>query len=181
MKEKNNKLIVIVNTIAIFFAMFLFSFMYEWFPNFLTAAIFPVNESLFEHLKLMFSSTMIVSLIVFFIFKLKHIKINNYFLGLFLSTLLQIVLYFIVYIPLYNHFGENLVIAMGLYLIVLIISEYSFYLIMTKIKNNDLYNAISTILLSISFFVLVYLTFNPRINDFFFDPIEEKYGINIYT
>lgn len=181
MREKNNKLIVIINTIAIFFTMFLFSFMYEWFPNFLTAAIFPVNESLFEHLKLMFSTTMIVSLIVFFIFKLRHIKINNYFFGLFLSTLFQIVIYFIIYIPIYNRFGESLVVAMGLYLIILIISEYIFYLIMTKLKNKDIYNAISMILLAFTFFILIYLTFNPRRNDFFFDPVEEKYGINIYV
>ena len=42
---------------------------YEKFPNFLTASLFPVNESLFEHLKLMFIAFVLVSLITFVILK----------------------------------------------------------------------------------------------------------------
>ena len=177
MRYKNNKKIVIINTIAIFLAMFLFSFIYEKFPNFLTAALFPVNESLFEHLKLMYVTQVLISLITFLVLKLKKIKINNYFFALLLTTIFNIVLFFIIYLPIYNRFGENLIFTMGLYLVTLSISEYMFYLITVKLQNKDIYNAIGILLLPLIWCSLVFLTFNPLRTDFFYDPIEEKYGI----
>jgi len=177
MRYKNNKKIVIINTIAIFLCMFLFSNIYNWLPNFLTAALFPVNESLFEHLKLMYVTFVLVSLITFIVLKVKKNKINNYFLATLVSVILNILLFFLIYLPLYNRFGENLVMTMGLYLITLIISEYVFYKITTEFKHQDLFNAISLILLPAIWCLLIYFTFNPIKNDFFFDPIEEKYGI----
>ena len=181
MKEKNNKIIVIINTIAIFLSMFLFSFIYEKLPNFLTAALFPVNESLFEHLKLMFTSFVLVSLITYVVLKIKDIKVNNYFLATFVSVISNIGLFFLIYLPLYNHFGENLILTMSLYFIVLVISEYIFYLIITKFKHQDIYNIISLILLPALWCLLIYFTFNPRRTDFFFDTVSEKYGINIHV
>ncbi len=179
MRFKNNKLLVIINTITIFLSMFLFSFVYEKFPNFLTASIFPVNESLFEHLKLIYVTMIIISIIVYFIFKARDIKINNYFSGLLLTTILNIGLYFVIFLPIYNRFGENIIFTMGLYLVILIITEYVFYLIM-NLKQREIYNYISLILIPIIWLSLVYFTFNPRHNDFFYDTIAEKYGINEY-
>jgi len=180
MRYKNNKRIVIINTIAIFLSMFLFSFIYEKFPNFLTAALFPVNESLFEHLKLMYVSYVLISLITFFILKIKKIKINNYFLATFVSVILNILIFFLIFLPIYNHFGENLILTMIIYLITLIISQVVFYKITTKLDHKDIYNGISLVLLPLVWCILVYLTFNPLRTDFFFDSKEEKYGINNY-
>ena len=64
----NNKKVLFIETITIFLSMFLFHNIYNWFPNFLTASYFPVNESLFEHLKLMFITQIIISLIIYLIF-----------------------------------------------------------------------------------------------------------------
>ena len=177
MRYKNNKTILIINTIAIFSLMFLFSNIYKWFPNFLTASIFPVNESLFEHLKLMFMTEVIISSIVYLIFKYKKVKFNNYFLGLLVSTIVTISLFFLIYLPIYNRFGEGLLYTMIIYLIVLIIGNYIFYLIMSKTKNNFLYNAISIISILLIWLILIYFTFNPIRNDFFFDTVSETYGI----
>ena len=94
MRYVNNKKIMIIKTIAIFLSLFLFSFGYKIFPNFLTAIIFPVNESLFEHLKMIYNAEIIISLIIYIILKIKKIKINNYFLSLLISTTFnKIVLY----------------------------------------------------------------------------------------
>ena len=177
MKLKNNKRIVIINTIAIFLTMFLFSNIYKWIPNFLTASLFPVNESLFEHLKLMYVTQIIVSLIVYMFLKSKNIKVNNYFLGLLLSTIFTILLFFLIYIPLYSRIGENLIVTMLLYLVVLIIGEYVFYLIMSKFKNLSFYNTISLLVIALTWLILIYLTFTPPHTEFFFDPISEIYGI----
>ena len=124
---KTNKNIIIINTIAIFICMFLFHSIYSLMPNFLTASLFPVNESLYEHLKLIYVTQILVGVIIYIVLIIKKIKVNNYFLGLLTSTILNIVIYFLIFIPLYNRFGESLILAMGLFLITLIITEYIFY------------------------------------------------------
>ena len=176
---KTNKKIVIINTIAIFICMFLFHSIYKLMPNFLTAALFPVNESLYEHLKLIYVTQIIVGVIIYIVLLIKKVKVNNYFLGLLISTILNIGLYFLIFIPLYNRFGESLFLAMGLFLITLIITQYIFYLILNK-KEFEMLNFASLIIIPFIWVLLVYLTLNPLHNDFFFDTKEEKYGINEY-
>ena len=172
----NNKKVLFIATITIFLSMFLFHNIYNWFPNFLTASFFPVNESLFEHLKLMFTTQIIISLIIYLILKLKKIKFSNYLLGLLISTIVTISLFFLIYLPIYNRFGENLFLTMSIYLITLIIGNIIFYLI-SKRKHEFLLNLISLVIISIIVVILIYFTFNPLKNDFFFDSIEEIYGI----
>ena len=172
----NNKKVLFIETITIFLSMFLFHNIYNWFPNFLTASFFPVNESLFEHLKLMFTTQIIISLIIYLILKLKKIKFSNYLLGLLISTIVTISLFFLIYLPIYNRFGENLFLTMSIYLISLIIGNIIFYLI-SKRKHEFLLNLISLVIISIIAVILIYFTFNPLKNDFFFDSIEEIYGI----
>ena len=172
----NNKKFLFIETITIFLSMFLFHNIYNWFPNFLTASFFPVNESLFEHLKLMFTTQIIISLIIYLILKLKRIKFSNYLLGLLISTIVTISLFFLIYLPIYNRFGENLFLTMSIYLITLIIGNIIFYLI-SKRKHEFLLNLISLVIISIIAVILIYFTFNPLKNDFFFDSIEEIYGI----
>ena len=99
--KHNNKKIIIIKTIAIFLSLFLFSNMYRWIPNFVTATIFPVNESLFEHLKMIYTCEIIVSLIIYLILKYKNIKIYNYFLALLIGTVFDIILFYLIYLPIY--------------------------------------------------------------------------------
>ena len=172
----NNKKVLFIETITIFLSMFLFHNIYNWFPNFLTSSFFPVNESLFEHLKLMFTTQIIISLIIYLILKLKKIKFSNYLLGLLISTIVTISLFFLIYLPIYNRFGENLFLTMSIYLITLIIGNIIFYLI-SKRKHEFLLNLISLVIISIIAVILIYITFNPLKNDFFFDSSEEIYGI----
>ena len=172
----NNKKVLFIETITIFLSMFLFHNLYNWFPNFLTASFFPVNESLFEHLKLMFTSQIVISLIIYLILKFKKIKFSNYLLGLLISTIVTISLFFLIYLPIYNRFGENLFLTMFIYLITLIIGNIIFYII-SKRKHNYILNLISLVIISIIAVILIYFTFNPLKNDFFFDSIEEIYGI----
>ncbi len=174
---KNNlKKITIIKTIAIFLSLFLFSYGYKLLPNFFTSIIFPVNESLFEHLKMIYNTEIIVSLIIYLILKNKKIIINNYFSALFLSTIFNIILFYLVYLPIYNRFGQNLILTMIVFLITLIISQYLFYLIAIK-KHNKFYNKCLILLIPLVWVILIYFTYNPPKNEFFFDPIDEIYGI----
>ena len=176
MRYKNNKTIMIIKTITIFLSLFLFSFGYKTFPNFLTSLIFPVNESLFEHLKMIYIAEILVSLIIYLIIRKKDIKINNYFIALLLSTIFNIILFYLVYIPLYRKFGSNLIMTMTIYFITLVISQYLFYLITLK-SHNKFYNKVCLIIIPFIWLILIYFTYNPLHIEFFFDPIEEIYGI----
>lgn len=176
MRFKNNFKVVIIKTIAIFLSLFIFSFGYKVLPNFLTSIIFPVNESLFEHLKMIYNVEVIISLIIYIILKIKKKKINNYFIALLLSTVFNIILFYLIYLPVYNYFGQNLILTMSIYLITLVISQYLFYLITIK-NHNKFYNSLSLMIIPVIWVGLIYFTYNPLHTDFFFDPIDELYGI----
>ena len=48
-------------------------------------------------------------------------------------------------------------------------------------KTGDKMITLKIILIIITFIIMGYLTYNPPRSFLFYDPIEEKYGINIYT
>lgn len=171
-----NKKVLFISTIIIFLSLFLFHNIYNLFPNFLTSFLFPVNESLFEHLKLMFTSEIIISLITLLVLKLKNIKFSNYILGLLTGVIVTISLFFLIYLPIYNRYGENLILTMTIYLITLIVGNIIFNLI-SKRKHNYLINSISLVIIIVITGILGYLTYNPVKTPFFFDPINEIYGI----
>ena len=81
-----NKKFVIINSLLTFVIGFLVHNVYMWLPNIVTT-IFPVNESLFEHMKLIYLSPIISSTILYFIFKRKGYIINNLLFGLIISTI----------------------------------------------------------------------------------------------
>ena len=164
-------------TIIIFLATFLFHYGYQKFPNFLTAILFPVNESLFEHLKLIYVTEILISVIIYYFLKHKGIIINNFYFGLLLSTIFNIILFYLIYLPIYNRFGQNLVVTMIIYFITLSLSQYLFYMI-SKRKEKNINQYISILIIPIFWLILIYFTFNPLKTDFFFDPIKEIYGIS---
>ena len=174
--QTNNKKIMYIKTIAIFLSLFLFSYVYKWIPNVLTSLIFPVNESLFEHLKMIFNAEIIVSLIIYLVIKKKDIKINNYMMALLLSTIFNVILFYLIYVPIYNRFGSNLIMTMIIYFITLSISQYLFYLITLK-KHNHFYNKLCLIIIPFIAVILMYFTYKPLKTEFFFCPINETYGI----
>ena len=106
-----NKRCVRLNTIITFVVGFLVHNIYKWIPSTITT-IFPVNESLYEHMKLIYLSPIISSLILYFIFKRKKYFINNYLFGLIVSTIFNIILFYLMYLPLYYEFGNSMVCPM---------------------------------------------------------------------
>ena len=174
--ELNNKKIMIIKTITIFLSLFLFSFGYNIFPNFFTTLIFPVNESLFEHLRMIYNTEIIISLIIYIILKIKKYNIHNYIFALLICTIFNIILFYLIYMFIYNRYCSNLIITMTLYFITLSISQYLFYLICLK-PNNQFYNNICLIIIPVIWVMLLFWTYNPPHTKFFFDPIKEIYGI----
>ncbi len=170
-----NKRFVIINTIITFLVGFIVHNIYHWFPNIITT-IFPVNESLFEHMKLIYISPIISSIILYSYFYRKGYKINNYLFGLIVSTVFNIIIFYLVYLPLYYANGKSLFITLVVYFITIVLSNYLYYLII-KMNNNRKLNYISLLGIIIIGFILTYFTYHPLKIDFFKDPEKNIYGI----
>ena len=176
----NLKKIKIISTIGIFILCFIFHFVYEIMPNTLTAIFFPVNESIWEHQKLIFTSVIMYGIIDYIILQKFKIKYNNFFTSLFVSAFTIIPIFLTLYLPLYHKIGPKMSLNIGIMLIAIIISQVISYHIL-KAKNFSTINIISLILIIISYIILAYLTYNPIKDELFFDTEKEKYGINNYN
>ena len=174
------KKVKIISAIGIFLLCFLFHFIYEIMPNSLTAIFFPVNESIWEHQKLMFTSVVMWGIIEYLILEKCKVKYNNFFTSLFISALTIIPIFLIIYLPFYYKIGPKMFLNIGVMGIAIIISQVISYFIL-KSKNFGKLNIISFILIIISYIVLAYLTYNPIKCELFFDTQDEKYGINNYN
>lgn len=153
--------------IFLFLLSFLWHFMYDWFPCVLTSIFFPVNESIWEHMKIIFYCLLIGSVL--------EKKGNNYYLNILVKPLVGVLFYLIIFIPLYLIFGESMVISISLMLFTYIIME----LLGIKISKQEELNIkalpiIIIILISILFSIL---TFYPLHNFLFFDSVKLGYGI----
>ena len=163
---------IFINSITIFLLCTLVHFGYTIFPNTLTGIFCPVNESIWEHLKMIFTASVIFSIGTRFI----YYKDPNYLIKAYLRGMFSIIILLILYLPVYYLFGEILVITMIILFISIFISE----LIVNKlpIEKHQL-NIIGAILIIINYLIFIYFTYNPLKVDLFYDHNSDKYGIDI--
>ncbi len=164
---------------GIFVLCFPFHFMYDWFPNTLFSIFFPVNESIWEHMKMLFSAIIVYGIIDYFVLKFFNQKRNNFLVSLFISSLISIPIFLIIYLPFYYLLGENMVLNIIILFITIIISQVISYYILISDNFKKLSMA-SVIGIILAYIIFGLLTYYPPINDLFFDPAHEKYGLNTY-
>ena len=176
----NLKIEKVISTISIIILSFLFHNLYKWVPNNLFAIFFPVNESIFEHMKILFSGICFYSIFEYIILTKNKIKFNNFLFSTFITAILSIIIYLTFFLPVYNIFGENLIFSITLMIIVIIINQIISYYILksSKIKNV---NFLSFILIIITYIIFGYLTYHPLHNYLFIDKSNNTYGINQYN
>ena len=174
------KKIKIIGVIVTFLLTVLYHFLYEWFPNPIFEIFFPVNESIWEHMKLLYSGILTFNIIEYIIYRKKNINTNNFFTVTFLMMITSIILYLIIYLPLYDMFGENMIISISLLVIVIILEQIFSYYLLNYGKENKLLNKISIILIILGYVTFLSLTINPPRNYIFYDIVEHKYGVDIY-
>lgn len=172
------KKIKIIDIFGIFALSVLFHFLYKWLPNPLFAIFFPVNESIWEHMKLFFSATLVWSIVDYYLIKKNNIFYENYSFQMFFTAFIAIPVYLLLFIPLRSIFGESMVLSIGLMFLVYIFIEWISYKLLTY-KNLGL-NKLSIPLIIIVYIIFIYLTYNPIHNCLFYDKTENKYGINEY-
>ncbi len=172
----NLKQIKIIAIFGIFLISFFSHFIYSFIPNTFFSFFFPVNESIWEHMKIPFTSTLIYGIIDYILLKNNNINYHNFPFQLWFTSIITIPIYLIVYLPIYKLIGENLVISILLLFIVYTISQYISYKIL-KYKELKILNNI-TILVILSIYVLfIYLTYNPPHTYLFYDITKNDYGI----
>lgn len=162
--------------IGIFILSFISHFIFELYPNILLSIFFPVNESIWEHMKILFTSILIYSIIDKIILNKKKIEYNNFYLQAFITAIISIPLYLIIYLPIYSILGENIIISITLLLIIYIIIQYISYKLLTKNKI-EISPIIITILIIITYIIFTYLTYYPPNNYLFYDILNDTYGI----
>lgn len=172
----NIKKLKIISTIIAFLMCFPLHFLYDLFPCFFTSIFSPVNESIWEHMKLLFGSIMLTGVFQKIYINVKHKSVNNVCISNFLGALLAIPIFLILFLPIYNIIGENMFVAILIMFITIVIVEIISYFIM---KKEPLKLEYITVLFAIAMYILFgILTYYPLKNDLFMDPKTHSYGVS---
>lgn len=142
----------------------------------IVALIAPVNESIFEHSKLLLFPITIVWLFYYFINK-SNINSDNYFFAMLINIIISIIAMFSFYYTYKGIIGNS---YLWIDILDLLIS-----LVISQLVANHVYVYSSSIsqYVSISFIMLIYLvyfylTYKPLKIPLFFDKKSKSYGIN---
>ena len=166
----SKKKIKIIGTIIAFLLCFPFHFVYDKFPNFLTSVFFPINESIWEHMKLLFGSIVVSGLIQKIILIYKKEDTTNVVFSNFIAAIISIPIFLIMFLPIYYIFGENFKVTIFIMLISIIIAEFISCKI-TNVKKLNMENK-TIILIIIVYIVFGILTYYP-LNIELFKDVEQ--------
>lgn len=169
------KKLAVLGTILAFLLSFPLHFLYSKFPCFITSIIAPVNESIWEHMKILFGGIIIAGIIQKLIVYYKKLDANNVIFANLSAAVLSIPLFLMIYLPVYYSIGEHLTLTIILMLIAIAVSEVIAFLIM-KQRNLKL-ETLSIILIIIIYIAFTLLTYYTPQQSLFLDPVKIKYGI----
>lgn len=178
----NLKLIKKLQIISIIFSVILgtlLHFTFELFSNNLFIASFSaVNESVWEHLKLVFFPMFIFAIIEYFLLKNYNNK-NNYIFSKTVAIVFACLFITIFFFTYTGIIGTNyFIIDIFSFLFAIIFGEFICYKLL--IENNKINNIIKYIcifiLLILLFIFIIFTYFPPKIN-YFKDSVKNDYGI----
>lgn len=164
---------VLINSIIIFLLSSLIHSLFNYLPIFPISILTPVNESVFEHMKMIFTAYMLFTLIIWLFYKDKphnFVALNTF------GSLINIIIFLIIYLPIYNIFGENMIVTLSLFFISIFITNLLMYKYSDKKENKKIRTA-AYITIAIVYLIFGFLTYNPIKCKFFMDPTNNTYGI----
>ena len=162
-------LFVLMPVVLMFALSGLLHFLHSWLPNSFTATFSPINESVWQHIKIVFYPFLMVWIIIYFIGKKKHnftVKqtLISAVFGAILCCLFVINLYYLIHFGF--GIGELLVIDLLIEILSLLIAQIIAIHLQMKQKTNNLLFSIAIILL-ISMIVIIdvftFVAFNAPI------------------
>lgn len=167
----------IISTIFTIVIGTLLHFVYEWSNNNSIVGIFgAVNESTWEHLKILFFPMLITTIVGCYYYK----DVNNYLCSKTKGILLSLSFIVIFFYTYSGIIGTNFAIINILsFIVAIIIGEiYTYVKIQSNVDCNKFFSMIILSFLTLSFIIF---TFKPPHLGLFKDPITESYGISIYS
>lgn len=167
---------IIINSFLIFIISGILHFGYSLFPNCITSLFFPVNESIWEHNKIIIGAYLIWGLITMLIFR-KNKK--NIIFSTSISAIFCSILVMLIFTPVYFwilNTKDNIIVTFIIFLIAIIISQIlNQYLLSSTYKPK--LEKIGFIIYLIVILFNIYLTYNPIKIPIFFDYNKNIYGI----
>lgn len=151
-------------------------FVFEWSGyNRIIGALFPVNESPWEHLKLILLPYFIWSLIEYFALKKDRKIFFCKSVGV-VSGMVTILIIFYTYTGIIGY-NISIIDILSFFIGVLTAFATDYFMIKSNKFNNTSYNIIGIILFIILFAVFILFTFAPPLIPLFKDPLSLSYGI----
>lgn len=172
---KSKKKLKILGVILAFAFCFPLHFLYDMFPNFLTSIFLPVNESIWEHMKILFGGILLSGIVEKIIVISKKMNINNVCFSNFIAAILSIPIFLFMFLPVYSVIGENIIITIIIMFITIVICEFISYKIMNK--NDFKFENKVVFLVILVYIIFGVLTYFPIRNGIFIDPTNQTYGI----
>lgn len=158
--SKSIKAFAIFGVIFTFVLGSLLHFVYDLSGNNYYVGFFtPVNESVWEHLKLLFYAWIIYG---FICFPLLKNEVNNYWLSIALGTLLGnlfIVIFFYTYTGIIGH--SILFLDIFSFLIACIIAAYTFYKLLSAPDYGFVYQLLGIFIIISVALLFAYFTYHP--------------------
>ncbi len=165
----------IISCIGIFLLSVLFHFIYDWFPNFFTSLFSPVNESIWEHNKIIVGSFLIWAIIE----KIYYKKRANVIFAESISSLVCMLLVMLIFTPIYLYIlktNDNMILTFAIYIIAIIISQIVSYNLLKQNHNSKL-EELGTILFATFILINIIFTYYPPHVALFYDFTNKIYGI----
>ena len=165
---------ILISSIIIYCLTIGAHFLFDIFQSDIIAVFFNTNESIFQHMKMVFTCFIIFYLILFMV--RRKFDFHNVFLTSLIASISCILFFLIVYIPVNSIFGENMVFTFIWLFISIFFGQYISYSFLKK-EDNRTSEIISLIIVFIIFIISGYLTYYPIENFLFWDPQHKTYGI----
>lgn len=169
------KRIKVISVFGMFALCFLTHFLYNWLPNSLFSIFFPVNESIWEHNKIIILSTLSLAIIE----KIYYKKRKNVLFAEATSSLLCMFLVMIIFTPIYLYFlktRDNIIITFIIYFLSISISQILSYYLLLKSYQERL-EELGIILFSIFILTNIVFTYYPPRYAIFYDFVHKIYGL----
>ncbi len=148
--------------------------MYDLVPCFVTSLLFPVNESIWEHNKMILMSY-IGFLLLLKVFKVEGNRCFSTLISSITCMVLVDVIFGIVYFYILGC-NDNFVVTMIIFIFSIVVSQVVGYYLMYRNKNMT-YEIYGLWGIGILVCLFAYLTYNPMHLPIFFDYTSNVYGI----
>ncbi len=142
--------------------------------NFVAGLIMPVNESVWEHLKIVFFPFVLVGIVAFI--KMKPYK-SNFWTGLLAGSIVGMLITFFGFYLYTSIIGDSLIGDIALYIMAIIVAMYISWWFVINTKKIEWLEVLSTIGLLIITGVLIYLTIKAPALKPFIEESSGSYGI----